>query len=216
MSDVEQLPNDDKKSLNRGTTGTVQSDDNFAQLEKQWVIQAKQGDEESYKMLFEHYFPKMFGTIYQMVQNPSVAEDLTQATMVQAWRRLDRFDGRSAFGTWLYRVGINLTLDHLRRLKNRPHLSLEKEAESGFEVTDKIISPNKPIENKELKEILNEAIAKLSEPHRLVFILGEIEGKSYEEISSILKCKRGTVMSRMHYARQHLQKLLKPYYESQR
>ena len=122
--------------MNSNRPTAVQTDENFAQLEKQWVQQAKGGNEDAYKMLFEHYFPKMFGTIYQMVQNTTLAEDLTQATLVQAWRRLDRFDGRSAFGTWLYRVGINLTLDHLRRLKNRPHASLEHEAEKGFEIQD--------------------------------------------------------------------------------
>ena len=200
--------------MNSNRPTAVQTDENFAQLEKQWVQQAKGGDEDAYKMLFEHYFPKMFGTIYQMVQNTALAEDLTQATMVQAWRRLDRFDGRSAFGTWLYRVGINLTLDHLRRLKNRPQASLENEAEKGFEIQDQTQAPLQHLENRELKHILKEAITKLSEPHRLVFILGEIEGKSYEEISQILKCKRGTVMSRMHYARIHLQRLLKPYYET--
>lgn len=213
MADVEQVPIKDQKFVNSNRPSTVQTDENFTQLEKQWVQKAKGGDEEAYKMLFEHYFPKMFGTVYQMVQNATLAEDLTQAAMIQAWRRLDRFDGRSAFGTWLYRVGINLTLDHLRRLKNRPHASLEQEAETGFEIQDQTQAPVQFLENKELKHVLKEAIEKLSEPHRLVFILGEIEGKSYDEISQILKCKRGTVMSRMHYARLHLQKLLKPYYE---
>lgn len=214
MADVEQVPNSDEKFVNANHRLTVQTDETFTQLEKQWVQRAKGGDEEAYKMLFEHYFPKMFGTIYQMVQNATVAEDLTQATMIQAWKRLNRFDGRSAFGTWLYRVGTNLTLDHLRRLKNKPHASLEQEAEVGFEIKDPNQAAPQAIEKQELKQLLKEAIDKLSEPHRLVFILGEIEGKSYEEISQILKCKRGTVMSRMHYARIHLQRLLKSYYEN--
>jgi len=164
-------------------------------------------------MLFDEFFPKIYGTIFHMVGQVETAEDLAQATMVQAWRRLGQFDGRSAFGTWLYRIGVNTALDHLRRRKNRPMESLEVAAEIGIEPAVDPDPPGRALDGRELGDAIGRALQKLTPEHRAVFILGEIEGMPYEEIGRVLKVKRGTIMSRMHYARRHLQRLLKPFYE---
>lgn len=167
-------------------------------------------------MLFEEFFPKIYGTIFHLVGQVETAEDLAQATMVQAWKRLGQFDGRSAFGTWLYRIGVNTALDHLRRRKNRPMESLEVAAESGIEPAVDPVPPGTGIDGHEMANAIGQALQKLTPEHRSVFVLGEIESMPYEEIGRVLNVKRGTVMSRMHYARRHLQRILRPFYERTR
>jgi RNA polymerase sigma-70 factor, ECF subfamily len=176
------------------------------------VEKAKRGDEEAFRMLFEEFFPKLYGTIFQMVGHVETAEDLAQSAMVQAWRRLWQFDGRSAFGTWLYRIGVNTALDHLRRRKNRPMESLEAAAEEGFEPGAEAPPPGEAMDGRKLAAAINDALQKLSPEHRSVFVLGELQEMPYEEIGRVLKIKRGTVMSRMYYARRHLQRMLKGLY----
>jgi RNA polymerase sigma-70 factor (ECF subfamily) len=181
----------------------------------EWTAGARAGDPDAYRPLYERYFPRVYGTLYQIVQNAGLAEELAQGAMVQAWRRLDQFDGRSAFGTWLHRIAVNLALDHLRRPKNRPHESLDEVLERGQEPS--VEAPaGEGLVRDELRVAITRALGKLSPEHRAVFILAEIEGRDYAEISEILKCKRGTVMSRMHYARLHLQRLLKGIYDTHR
>lgn len=183
---------------------------------REWVERAREGEEEAFRMLFEAFFPKIYGTIFHLVGQVETAEDLAQATMVQAWRRLRQFDGRSAFGTWLYRIGVNTALDYLRRKKNRPMESLEVAADTGVELAVDPTPPGTALDGKELGDAISQALQKLTPEHRSVFVLGEIEGMPYEDIGRVLNVKRGTVMSRMHYARRHLQRLLKPLYERAR
>ncbi|HPA18690.1 MAG TPA: sigma-70 family RNA polymerase sigma factor [Verrucomicrobiae bacterium] len=187
-----------------------------ADRHREWVKRAQKGEEEAFRMLFEEFFPKIYGTIFHLVGQVETAEDLAQATMVQAWKRLGQFDGRSAFGTWLYRIGVNTALDHLRRRKNRPMESLEVAAESGIEPAVDPVPPGTGIDGHEMANAIGQALQKLTPEHRSVFILGEIESMPYEEIGRVLNVKRGTVMSRMHYARRHLQRILRPFYERTR
>jgi RNA polymerase sigma-70 factor (ECF subfamily) len=192
---------------------SVAGEEDPAGRHREWVARAREGEEEAFRMLFDEFFPKIYGTIFHMVGQVETAEDLAQATMVQAWRRLGQFDGRSAFGTWLYRIGVNTALDHLRRRKNRPMESLEAAAEVGIEPSADPDPPGRALDDRALGDAIGRALQKLTPEHRTVFILGEIEGMPYEEIGRVLKVKRGTIMSRMHYARRHLQRLLKPFYE---
>ncbi len=182
--------------------------------EQEWVRQAREGDEQAFRRLFERYFPKVYGTMYHMTQNAAVAEELAQGALVQAWRRLSQFDGRAGFGTWLYRIAVNGALDHLRRMKNRAAESLDAVMEEGREPASAEPDARSAAGHGELGRAIQEALGRLSSAHRAVFVLGEIEGRSYDEIGRILRCKRGTVMSRMHYARMHLQKLLRRFYET--
>lgn len=194
----------------------VDGGENQADRHREWVERAREGEEEAFKMLFEAFFPKIYGTIFHLVGQVETAEDLAQTTMVQAWRRLHQFDGRSAFGTWLYRIGVNTALDYLRRRKNRPMDSLEVAADAGAELAVEPSVPGSALDGRELADAINQALQKLTPEHRSVFILGEIEGMPYEDIGRVLKVKKGTVMSRMHYARRHLQRLLRPLYERAR
>lgn len=194
----------------------VDGDENPAERHRQWVTRARNGEEEAFRMLFDEFFPKIYGTIFHMVGQVETAEDLAQSAMVQAWKRLGQFDGRAAFGTWLYRIGVNTALDHLRRRKNRPMESLEAAAETGVEPSVDPEIPGGALDDRELGNAIARALQKLTPEHRAVFILGEIEGMPYEDIGRVLKVKRGTIMSRMHYARRHLQRLLKSFYERAR
>jgi len=178
----------------------------------QLVEQARAGNEPAFEQLFTLYFPKIYGVLHQMTGDAAMSEDLAQQAMIKAWRNLAGFDARSKFSTWLYRIAVNCGRDYLRSLKSRPAAPLNKldEDQPDPEQAD-TRTPEDRARASELKAALADALDKLSPEHREVFILGELQQLPYEQVSSILKCKRGTVMSRMHYARRHLLKLLQPY-----
>ena len=152
-----------------------------------------------------------------MTLNHSDAADLTQETFVKAFRSISKFKRKSSFFTWLYRIGVNLTLSFLKRRKARKFFSFDHLIEenmiskdlSNFSSTDS--SSDRVTLLNELHEKLNEALLKLSDKHRTIVVLFEIDGLSHKEIASIMKCTEGTVRSRLHYAKLQLQSLLGDY-----
>ena len=157
--------------------------------------------------------------IYQMVRNEEDAWDLTQDGFVRAWRSLASFRGQSSFFTWLYRIMTNVTLDWLRR----------KKIESGQEFDDSIglsgiapgavtapqaaVEPAAKLADREIRKRIDAAIAKLSDEHRTVIVMRELEGMEYHEIADAIGCSIGTVMSRLFYARRKLQTMLRDVHE---
>jgi RNA polymerase sigma-70 factor (ECF subfamily) len=157
--------------------------------------------------------------IYQMVRNEEDAWDLAQDGFVRAWRSLAHFRGQSSFFTWLYRIMTNVTLDWLRR----------KKIESGQEFDDSIglpgiapgavtvphatVQPAVRLADKEIRTRIDAAIARLSDEHRAVIVLRELDGMEYHEIAAALDCSIGTVMSRLFYARRKLQTMLRDVHE---
>jgi RNA polymerase sigma-70 factor (ECF subfamily) len=151
-----------------------------------------------------------------MTANQEDATDLTQETFIKAFQALRSFKGDSSFYTWIYRIGVNKTLNFLKQRKQRTHLSLndldsqvENDPELVALVSDK--TPHREAGLTELQERLNAAMLKLSEPHRLVVTLHDIQGMPHEEIAQIVGCNVGTVRSRLFYARQQLQAWLSDY-----
>src|SRR5215204_2919506 len=144
------------------------------------------------------------------------ANDLTQETFIKAYRALKSFKGDSSFYTWVYRIAINKTINFLKQRKNRVSLSLndldfnvENDPELVAFVSDK--TPRRDIALMELQEKLNVAMQKLSDVHRMVVTLHDVQGLSHEEIATIMDCNVGTVRSRLFYARQQLQAHLSDY-----
>lgn len=181
------------------------------------VRAVQEGDVAAFDQLILKYRERLFGVIYNMTSNREDASDLTQDAFIKAFQSINRFQGQSSFFTWLYRIGINSTLTHLRKNRLRTFFSLEKVDEDDRQsaevieaLTDKS-GAERDVFVHELQEKLNEAMQKLSIKHRTVVTLFEIDGLSHQEIAEVMNCSVGTVRSRLHYAKQLLQAELQPY-----
>jgi len=180
------------------------------------VAKAQTGDLDAFDSLTVKYRQRLLSVIYNMTSNREDAADLTQEAFLKAFRSIGRFKGKSSFFTWLYRIGVNVTLSHLQKNKSRrfysfENLSEEVNQETAFEVLASRSKTDRPTLLNELQEKLNEALQKLSNKHRTIVVLFEIEGLSHKQISEIMKCSEGTVRSRLHYAKQQLQGYLSDY-----
>ena len=179
----------------------------------QLVRRAQQEDLDAYDLLIRRYQERIYATLYNMTSNHEDANDLTQETFIKAYKALKSFKGDSSFFTWIYRIGVNKTINFLKQRKNRSAMSLndldfnaEHDPDLVALVSDK--TPYRDAGLSELQDRLNAAMLKLSEPHRLVVTLHDIQGLPHEEIAKIMECNVGTVRSRLFYARQQLQALL--------
>ena len=181
------------------------------------VTYALNGDFAAFDKIVGLYKERLYSVIYNMTFNHEDAADLTQDTFVKAFRSLSKFKRKSTFFTWLYRIGVNMTLTHLKKKRARNFFSFDQILRG--EISNKEIaslssketsSVKKTLLN-ELHEKLNEALSKLSDKHRTIVVLFEIDGLSHKQIASIMKCTEGTVRSRLHYAKLQLQSLLGDY-----
>jgi RNA polymerase sigma-70 factor, ECF subfamily len=159
--------------------------------------------------LVQRYQQRVVGVARGLTHNTEDALELAQETFIRAYQNLRSFEGRSSFSTWLYRIASNLSIDWRRR-EGRYTVAHGEEAENEIR---KIPSGQgdsfRAVARNELGNKVREALKELTAEHRQVILLREMEGLSYEEISDILNCPKGTVMSRLHYARTHLRDLLK-------
>jgi RNA polymerase sigma-70 factor (ECF subfamily) len=184
--------------------------------ESELVRRARNGDLRAYDELVKRYQERIYATIYHMTSNHEDANDLAQDSFIKAFQALKSFKGGSTFYTWLYRIAVNKTINFLKQRKNRTHMSLNDldfNAEHDPDLMA-LISDNTPRRAAgltELQEKLNAALLKLSEPHRLVVVLHDVQGQSHEEIAKVMDCNIGTVRSRLFYARQQLQSYLTDY-----
>jgi RNA polymerase sigma-70 factor (ECF subfamily) len=185
-------------------------------LEADVVKRARRGDLQAYDELVKRYQERIYATIYHMTANHEDANDLAQESFIKAYSALKSFKGGSTFYTWLYRIAVNKTINFLKQRKNKFHLSLddidfnaEHDPDLMALISDK--TPTRDVALAELQKKLNEALLKLSEPHRMVVVLHDVQGQSHDEIAEIMGCNIGTVRSRLFYARQQLQGHLAEY-----
>lgn len=152
-----------------------------------------------------------------MVRNHEDALEITQEAFIKAYQNLHNFKEESSFYTWLYRIVVNRAIDLRRRQRRKPTVALEDRARRGerdesYEDSLPDDSPTGPFDRTRSQQIagrLKVAIDELTPDHKAVIVLREVEGLSYEEISQVMRCSKGTVMSRLHYARKKLQEKLK-------
>ena len=183
------------------------------------VQRAQAGDADAYDELVRRYQRQIYGVVYHMTSHHEDANDLTQEAFVKAWQALKSFKGDSSFFTWIYRIAVNRTLNHLKQRKFRDgkHAmslnDLEVEAEHHPDLvalaSDK--TPRRALALEELKEKLNVAMQRLSENHRIVVAMHDIQGLPHDEIAKVLGCNTATVRTRLYYARQQLQGILSDY-----
>jgi RNA polymerase sigma-70 factor (ECF subfamily) len=187
----------------------VESDD--AEL----LRRGRSGDRDALRQLFERYHRRLLAVVIGMVRNPEDAREIVQDTFVRAFRSLDGFKGDSSFYTWLYRIALNRAIDLQRRGSRYQSAEFDEAIATGdeFAISSGGVAasedPFDAVRNRELGRKISEAIEGLTPDHRAVILLREIEGLSYEEISEVMNCSLGTVMSRLHYARKKLQAKLK-------
>lgn len=185
------------------------------------VALAQKGDMRAYDELVIRHRGRIYAMIRNMVKNEADAWDLSQDAFIKAWQALPRFEARARFSTWLFRIAHNVVYDWVRKRK------IESSGELNDEIFDRskidasartapaiIESPDDALSNTELRDKIEIALTKLSAEHREAVMLKDVQGLSYKEISEVMDCTLGTVMSRLFYARQKLQILLKDEYES--
>ena len=174
------------------------------------VALAQKGSTNSFNKLVDKYHSRIYSLTYQMTSNREDAEDLTQEIFIKAFEALPRFKGRSSFYTWLYRIGINKTINYRKkRNRNRPlsidALDQDITHDDIYAELDSKDSPLRHIGLNELQVKLNEAMQKLSLKHRTVVVMHDIEGIPHDEIAKIVGVSVGTIRSRLFYARRQLQ-----------
>ena len=196
------------------------SNDSVEPDDRVLVKRCQAGDSSAFNDLVLRYRNKAFMMVYGMVQNEQDAWDLAQEGFLKAWKSIHRFKGQSSFYTWLYRIMTNVTIDSLRRKGIRGECEFDDRiapvnVEPGSRTTPSAVPlPHNKIEQREIRQRIDEAIGKLSPEHRAVIVMKEIQDLQYGEIAEILKCSLGTVMSRLFYARKKLQILLRDVYEN--
>lgn len=174
----------------------------------QLIDEALLGDAESFGLLVRKYQDRLFNTVLHVAGCREEAEDVVQEAFVQAYLKLRSFQRNSAFYTWLYRVAFNIAIS--RRRRRRAEVSVEQHREAaGIEPLDDGEAPEERILREERAELVSAALKQLSDEHRSILVLREMEGCCYETIAEILDLPVGTVRSRLHRARLQLRDELK-------
>ena len=173
------------------------------------VERAQEGDTVAFDQLVVKYSQKLYGLIYHMTANREDSYDLLQDVFARAYRSLKRFRGQSAFYTWIYSIATNLTLNFLKKRNRRMTYSLD-DVDNGIHNDTEFLeatSGSDPVREAGLNELqikLNEAMMKLSEDHRAVVTMFDIQGLPHAEIAKILNTSEGTIRSRLFYAHRQL------------
>jgi RNA polymerase sigma-70 factor, ECF subfamily len=175
------------------------------------------GDPRAFGQIVVRYQVRLLNFVYRMIGDRERAEDLVQEAFLRVHRHLDRFDRSRKFSTWVYTIASNLAKNELRNRGRSPLVTFDQarprdeEDNRPVDFEDKENRPDDLFEQRTLKALVDETVAKLSSHHREVFVLRELEGKSYEEIAEIMHCNLGTVKSRLNRARQSFAELIQPH-----
>ena len=179
------------------------------------VRNARRGDAQAFRALVERYQRRVYQLALGMVKDADEAMDITQETFVRVHRYLPSFKGESSFFTWTYRIATNLCLDAARRRGRSERVEMDEsdaEIEAHMDPPSAALAgPQRAALNAELKAKIDDALASLSENHRAILLLREVEGLSYEELAQALGIRKGTVMSRLFHARLKMQRKLREY-----
>jgi len=177
------------------------------------VLAARKGDRDAFRTLFERYHRRAYALALGVLRHPDDALDVVQDAFVKAHKYLDKFEGNSGFYTWLYRIVMNLAIDHLRKHRRvKPvefdEARLEEDRDEGLLPRILGENPGRALLDKEIRRRIDAALDELSDNHRAVLVMRELEGLSYEEMAQAMACSKGTIMSRLFHARRNMQKRL--------
>lgn len=174
------------------------------------------GEERAFQELVQRYQTRLLNFIYRTIGDREKAEDLVQEVFIRVYRHLHRFDRSKKFSTWIYTIASNLAKNELRNRSRNP-LVLFQTIRAGFQDEDRPLQfedssmrPDDLYRKRHLRELVEQAVAQLPPHHREVFVLRELEGKTYEEIAEITSCNLGTVKSRLNRARNSFAEIIAP------
>jgi RNA polymerase sigma-70 factor (ECF subfamily) len=180
--------------------------------DRELVEAARRGDpagRNAFRTLFERYHRRAYALAFGVLRHQDDALDVVQDAFIKAHKYLDKFEGNSSFYTWLYRIVMNLAIDHLRKHRRvRPVELDETRIDEGDDtLLPKILggNPGRALMDKEIRARIDQALDELSENHRAVLVMRELEGFSYEEMAQAMGCSKGTIMSRLFHARRNMQ-----------
>lgn len=185
--------------------------------DQELIKQLKEGNESAFKIIVEKWQDMVFNTCMGLVQDANDAEDVAQEVFIQVYESVEQFKGESKFSTWLYRIAVTKSLDHLRKKKRKKRFAF---LQSLFGVNEEEViqdpefhHPGVKLENKEQAAVLFKAISKLPDNQKAAFTLHKLEGLSYQEVAEALSTTVSSVESLMHRARGNLRKILTDYYQ---
>jgi RNA polymerase sigma-70 factor (ECF subfamily) len=177
------------------------------------AARAKAGDADAFRVLVERHSRPLFRLAFRMTGNEQDAEDIVQDTFLRAYRRIEKFDERASFGTWLYRITVNCSLDLVRARKRRS----EQSGPANPEMDDLIQSlpstgatPDRMAMSGEARQRIAEAMEELSASERTAFVLRHFEGMCIDEVSRVLGCRPGAARHCVFRAVQKLRRALEP------
>jgi RNA polymerase sigma-70 factor (ECF subfamily) len=174
------------------------------------------GEERAFQELVERYQTRLLNFIYRTIGDREKAEDLVQEVFIRVYRHIHRFDRTKKFSTWVYTIASNLAKNELRNRSRNPLVLFQTikgnwdDEDRPLQFEDTTARPDDMYRKRHLRELVEETVAKLPEHHRQVFVLRELEGKSYEEIADITDCNLGTVKSRLNRARNAFASIIEP------
>ncbi|MFB0937378.1 MAG: RNA polymerase sigma factor (sigma-70 family) [Urechidicola sp.] len=189
--------------------------------EDTFIFELQSGNQSAYSQLIDDYQQKVFATCISFVPNKEDAEDIAQEVFIEVFNSIHKFKGDSKLSTWIYRITTNKCLEFIRKKNTKKRFAFMQSIlgnEIPMDKTSYFTEFNHPgivLENKERNETLFHAINQLPEIQRVVFTLHKIDGKSYKEISEIIKKSVSSVESLMFRAKKNLQKLLENFYKNE-
>ena len=201
----------------QATTATPVSRVELRALDDSGLVQAHlRGDNRAFEVIVERYQVRLLNFVYRIVGDRERAEDLVQEAFIRVHRHLARFDRAKKFSTWIYTIASNLAKNELRNRARSPLVLFTTLApqwddeERPLEFEDVNAQPDEEFRRRHLREAVDQSVAKLPAHHRDVFVLRELEGRSYEEIAEITHCNLGTVKSRLNRARNAFAEIIEP------
>ncbi len=177
------------------------------------IKSALKGDMQSFEELIYQYEKKVYNVALRVFKNPEDAKDISQDVFIKIYKNLDKFDNKSSFSTWIYRITTNTCIDELRKRKGKETVSIDNDIEDDEgrfkrEFADNEPTPEEKVISKEGESEIIKSMNTLSDEHRTIIVMRDIEGLSYTEISEIIGVSIGTVKSRISRARLQLKNII--------
>ena len=185
----------------------AKKNDESGSIDWELVQRCRKGERKAQYELYQLYKARVFNIAYRMANSQQDAEDITQMAFVRVFQKIDSFRGDSAFSSWVYRLTVNICINHFRREKRKKELVVHELSELATNL--KILKTNE--QTSKMKPFLEKAIPALPAGYRMIFVLYDIEGYKHEEIAEMMNISEGTSKSQLHKARKELKQYLEPY-----
>lgn len=178
------------------------------------IVMVQEGHKKAFDELVARYKGRLFSFILRMVKDPTLAEELTQETLIRVYIHAAKYREIAKFSTWVFTIATNLVRNKMRQRSRRPRMiSLNpapEDDEMPVDPADTVADPSEGIHREELADLISEATSRIPEKYRIPFLLREVDQLSYEEIQQVTGLKLGTVRSRINRARNRFRQLIKP------